>query len=93
MTNLRLIAEAEAFLYNQGTYYHAYNKLGAHIMEVDGQTGVVLSFGRPMPAMSGWWGILTAGRARAMNLPSCLAVSGRFLPRRPNRAICINTGF
>ena len=40
MTNLRLIAEAEAFLYNQGTYYHAYNKLGAHIMEVDGQTGV-----------------------------------------------------
>ena len=37
MTNLRLIAEAEAFLYNQGTYYHAYNKLGAHIMEVDGQ--------------------------------------------------------
>ena len=39
MNRSRIIAADEAFLYNQGNYFHAYNSLGAHRMEIDGQAG------------------------------------------------------
>ena len=39
-SNVRLISKEQAYLYNQGTYFHAYNALGAHSMELGGKSGV-----------------------------------------------------
>lgn len=38
--NLSQLSEFDYFLFHQGTNYHAYEMLGAHVTEVDGQKGV-----------------------------------------------------
>ena len=39
--------DQELYLFNQGTYYHSYNRLGAHAAEVDGRKGVLFSVWAP----------------------------------------------
>ncbi len=40
MENKHFITEADRFIFGQGTHYEIYNKLGAHLTEVDGVSGV-----------------------------------------------------
>jgi 1,4-alpha-glucan branching enzyme len=42
-----ILSEEKAYLYNQGTYFHAYNSLGAHVAELEGRQGVAFAVWAP----------------------------------------------
>lgn len=42
-----MITEADAYLFAQGTHYEIYEKMGAHVAEIDGQKGVYFAVWAP----------------------------------------------
>lgn len=44
---MNIITEADRYIFGQGTHYEIYNKLGAHIMEIDGNMGVYFAVWAP----------------------------------------------
>jgi 1,4-alpha-glucan branching enzyme len=41
----------ELYLFGEGRYFRAYQKLGAHLAQVDGKRAYTLPFGHPMRTM------------------------------------------
>ena len=62
--NQVFISEADQYVFGQGTHYDIYKKLGAHPAEVNGEKGVYLQYGRPMPKTYAWSENSTAGFGR-----------------------------
>ena len=46
-TPATLLTEQDLYLYNEGTHFRVYDKLGAHLMEHDGQKGVYFAVWAP----------------------------------------------
>ena len=42
-----LLSEQDLYLYNEGSHFRIYDKLGAHLMEHDGQKGVYFAVWAP----------------------------------------------
>ena len=62
-----VLGEMDIYLFNEGTHYEIYKKLGAHMMELGGVSGTHFSpSGRPMPSASRWWETSTIGTAVSM---------------------------
>lgn len=47
MKELNVISEADKYVFGKGCHYEIYNKLGAHIMEIDGVKGVYFAVWAP----------------------------------------------
>ena len=41
------ISELDSYLFGQGTHYEIYNKMGAHVAQKDGKTGVYFAVWAP----------------------------------------------
>ena len=60
---LPVLTDFDLQLLGEGNHHRSYEKLGAHLMTVDGVAGVHLPCGRPTPNGSAWSATLTAGMA------------------------------
>ena len=47
---MNFITETDRYIFGQGTHYEIYNKLGAHLVEIDGQKGVYFAVWAPNAA-------------------------------------------
>lgn len=65
------ITEAEEKAFCAGVYYHAYEKLGAHPMEINGVREQALPYGHRMQCASVWSAISMNGTEDAMRCTEC----------------------
>lgn len=61
-----LLQDIDSWLLAEGTHLRPYERLGAHLMSLDGVSGVSFAVGHRMLSGYPWWGILTFGMAAAI---------------------------
>ena len=83
------LSDQDLYLFNEGTHYRLYQKLGAHPMAHDGVAGTYFAVWAPGAETSPSWATSTAGRPGASAAAARLVRHlGRLRPRRrPRRAV------